>query len=312
MVALAISLVIVLAATAVYLATRESQRTLDESNAAHESGSFALRIIGRELMNAGFYPAVRVESVAVANVLSEYTNLTGQAAYDFGLFGCDGGVFDPVAGTCPAPTAGAPDSLVVGYFTSDAFGASVGQRVDCAGNDVGTVLLNVARLGGVGAGAAPAQPLFVANRYSLQDETFTVEGRNSTTRSLACNGIGAGNATYQNIISGIDDLQITYGVIQDPSLAVSRYFTATEVNGLGVVDIGNGPIGAWGRVAAVRVCVIARTFETPTAIGATSAADLLRYEDCNGAQITQPQADRTLRKTYVQVFGVRNRQNATY
>ena len=311
MVALAISLVVVLAATALYLSTRESQRVLDENNAAHEAGSFALRVVGRELMNAGFYPVVRVESAALANVLGTYTNITGQAAYEFGVFGCEGAVFDPATGTCPAATANAPDSLVVAYFTSDAFGTSVGQRADCTGTDVGLAAVNVPRVGAVAAGQAPTQPLLVANRYSLADEVVTIEGRNLNTRSLACDGNGTDAVNYQRIISGIDDLQITYGIYNDDSLAVTRFFRADEVAPLGTQTINGNPVGPWGRVAAVRVCVIARTFETAVTTG-TAGGTQLTYQDCNGAQVAQPLADRSIRRTYVQVFGVRNRQTSTY
>ena len=137
MVSITISLVLVLAATAMYLATRESQRNIDQASAANEAGGYTLRTIGRELMNAAFYPAVRTESVAQANVLTSYTNPTTVAAYNVGVFGCEGAKFDPGTGACGATVAGAPDSLVVSYFTNDAFGTSVGQRADCTGNDVG-------------------------------------------------------------------------------------------------------------------------------------------------------------------------------
>ena len=61
MIALAISMVLVLAATSMYLATRESQRSVDQASAAHEAAAYTLRTLGRELMNAGFFPAAPEE-----------------------------------------------------------------------------------------------------------------------------------------------------------------------------------------------------------------------------------------------------------
>lgn len=47
MVAMAISLVIVIAAAYVYLGSRESQRAIDRSSNSRETGAFVLQMIGR-------------------------------------------------------------------------------------------------------------------------------------------------------------------------------------------------------------------------------------------------------------------------
>jgi type IV pilus assembly protein PilW len=303
MIAMAVSLVLVLAATSMYLATRESQRNIDQASSAHEAASYTLRTLGRELMNAGFFPAARTASAEQVNVLSGYTNITTRAAYDFGIFGCEGASFDPAAGTCGTATAGAPDTLVVSYFTDDAMDASIGHRTDCTGSDVGNAAVNTARVGGGGASVPPALPLFVANHYTLTATSMSIEGRTVSTRSLSCNGNGSGTAAYQAMLAGLDDLQFTYAVYGDSSRVPQRFYTATEVNSLANVVIDGETLRPWARVVAVRVCVIARTYETSAAISEG------RYEDCNG---NLQAGDRSLRKTYVQVFGVRNRQTSTY
>ena len=303
LVATAISLVLVLAATAMYLATRESQRTLDQASAAQEAGSYALRTIGRDLMNAGFYPAVRSEA-GQENVLSGYSNITGRAAYESGLFGCEGAVFDPATGTCGATVANAPDSLAVGYFTNDAFGTSLGQRADCTGADVSVAAVNATRVGTGGPSVPPALPLFVANHYALVASDATIDGRTVTTRSLACSGNGALAAGYQPLLAGIDDLQFLYDVFSDETRVADRVYTATEVGALPALVINGTSMPPWSRVLSVRVCVIARTYESSASTGSTSA-----YQDCDGATRT---GDRSVRKTYTQVFGLRNRETATY
>lgn len=303
MIALAISMVLVLAATSMYLATRESQRSVDQASAAHEAAAYTLRTLGRELMNAGFFPAVRNASASQANVLSAYSNITGKAAYDFGIFGCEGASFDPAAGTCGTAAAGASDTLVISYFTDDAMASSLGQRNDCGGNDVGSAAINSTRVGSGGASVPPTLPLFVANHYTLVNTSMSIDGRTVATRSLACNGNGSGSADYQAMLSGIDDLQLTYAVYGDATRVPQRFYTASEVNALGNVEIDGETLRPWARVVAVRVCVIARTYETAASISTD------QYEDCSG---TLQSGDRSLRKTYAQVFGVRNRQTFTY
>jgi type IV pilus assembly protein PilW len=310
LVALTVSLVLVLAAAALFTSTSGSQRSLDELSTANESGAFALRSLGRDLSNAGFYPTVRGETSDL-NVPSRYTNVTTQAAYDTGIFGCEGAAFNPATGTCGAAVANAPDALVIGYFTNDAFGTSVGQRADCEGNDSAAAAANAARVGVLPAGLPPLRPLFVANRYQLTAaQTTTLNSRSSTTRSLACDGNGTTDGVFTPLVSGIDDLQLSYGVFGDDTRVPTRYYTATEVNGLGSVTISGRNMAAWERVAAVRVCVIARTFQTSAAVAATASPP--SYTDCEGAVVTNATGDSSLRKTYVQVFGVRNRQSATY
>lgn len=310
LVSITISLVVVLAATLMYQATRATQRTLDEAAAAHEAGAFALKVIGRDLMNAGFYPLVRTEAGA-ENLLGSYLNITGQGAYDAGLFGCNGANFDAATGACSGTAStNNSDAVVVGYFTNDAFGTNLGQRADCEGNDVAAATVNTTRVGSGGAGNPPLRPLFVANRYQLSaPQNTTLNGRTVTVRSLVCSGNGTNTPNFTPLVSGIDDLQITYGAFVDPANPVpARFYTAAEIAGLGSFTTADGTTrGAWWRVVAVRVCVIGRTYQTSTAI--TPGAAGVTYTDCNGASQT---GDQSLRKTYLQVFGIRNRNTMTY
>jgi type IV pilus assembly protein PilW len=318
MVALTISMVLVLAATTIHLQTTSTQRAIDQASDAQDAASVTLRILGRELMNAGFYPSVRTESVAGQNVVQGYWNPlnptpdpAAPAAYDYGVFGCDGGAFDPATRTCPAANATAPDALVVSYFVNDAFGTTIGQRGDCTGTDVAGASVNSGRAA-AGTSVPPTLPLFVANHYQLATTSSTINGVTYSSKSLVCNGIGAGGSTFVPLVTGLDDLQVSYGVYTDDSLVPQRFYRANEIAGLAQLQIGEetSPVSAWGHISQVRVCVVARTLMGNVANAGNS--DPITYTNCAGTLVTQAAGDRTLRKTMVQIFGLRNRQVFTY
>jgi type IV pilus assembly protein PilW len=319
LVALTVSLVLVLAAIAIYSTTSSSQRTLDEVNAANEAGTFALRALGRDLANAGFYPAVRTENPGGQNATPTYkqalelttTNTTLRANYGAGVFGCEGAQFNPSTASCGTTVPGDPDSLAIGYFTSDAFGTLIGQRGDCEGNDVASATANLSRRGSPPAGQPPASPIFGVNAYQLTAaQNTTVNGRTTTTRSLACAGNGDNNTTYSNLVAGIEDLQLSYAVMDSDSRVPERYLTASQVNTLGDLVVDGITYSRWDRVTAARVCVIARTYQTSAALSPSDAPPT--YTNCDGDRVSNPSGDTSVKKTYIQVFGLRNRQGWTY
>ncbi len=317
MIALTISMVLVLAAVTIHLQTTGTQRSIDQTSEAQDAANVVLRILGRDLMNAGFYPTVRIESVANQNVVQGYWNPhnatldpANPTAYDFGLFGCESAGFLPATRTCGTAASSTSDALVIAYFVNDAFGTTIGQRADCTGADVAAATINSGRAA-TSTSTPPTLPLFVANHYQLAASTQTVNGVTYNTRTLSCNGNGAGGTNFVPLVTGIDDLEITYGVYTDASLVPERFYRADEIAALPQTQIGEepGPTSAWGHVSQVRVCVIARTMMSTVA---NTGSDPITYTDCAGAQVTQAANDRSLRKTVVQTFGLRNRQVFTY
>lgn len=310
LVAITINLAIVIAAVYLYLGTRESQRTIDQASEANEVGVFALRALGRDVVNAGFYPAVSSEGND--NVLSAYSNITSGPlpGYATGIFGCEATNFDLTTGTC-GTTAGS-DELVVAYFTNDAFGESGGQRKDCNGNDVGTATVNTSRVGTGASNQPPAKPLLVANHYRLGPATtVVVDGQSTSVRSLECRGNAAGSTAYSQVISNIEDFQVSYGVFSTSDRTVQQFYNASEVAALGTAVIDGKTLSPWARVAAVRICVLSQTYGGASRIADTAGA-LRTYQLCDGTSQQQPLTDRSIHKTYVQVFGLRNFLNKTY
>jgi type IV pilus assembly protein PilW len=312
LVAMAINLALIIAAASLYLNTRESQRAIDQAAAANEAGVFALRTIGRDLMNAGFYPAISVEQSQ--NYVYSYPDITGgvKPGLATGIYGCDGATFNMTNGTCGAAVAGAPDSVIVAYFTNDAFGTMGGQRTDCTGADVSTALDNAARVGTGPANQPPLKPLLVANAYTLTSSSNNmIDGRNISTKSLACQG-NASVLTGQQLqlVAGLEQLKISYAPF-DNTRKIGKYYTASQVSGLADIPIDGKMVKPWARIAAVRVCVIAKTYEANASMG-DSTGQTLPYTDCDGQQTAPVATDRAIYKTYTQVFGLRNYLNKTY
>jgi type IV pilus assembly protein PilW len=342
MVTMAITLFLVAAAAYVYLATRETQRAIDNNSANTEVGTFALQLIGEQIMMAGYYPAniSRVLTTAEtfpkitaypptaivgnsASTVSDWAapSTTPAGLYTAGIFGCDSAPFLPASGKCDDPVNGAGDSIVINYFTNDNLGTNAGHRLDCAGNNVDNDPSNVNRLNVANPAGPPLQPLFVSNRFTIRETYTEVEKQKVKTFSLACNGNGVPVATdtFQPILAGIEDLQITYGVFAAAAPSKSRtaekFFTATEMSSLPSVAVETGlggdlPIlSPWARVSAVRLCIMTRSLGAGVKV---SDKTNRTYVDCNGLSKTQGADDTNLHKRFVQVFVVRNKMNQVY
>lgn len=315
LVAVAINLVVVVAAAYLYLGTRETQRTLTERNSMFENGSFALDMIGREMENAGFYPAVSDEGSTKSLVINGYSNpvTAAPAAFNAGVFGCDNQLFKPTTSACAAHTASptpVSDTLVVNYFTNDALSLDVGQRGDCQRRAVDADAANSTRKGGTTSslGKPPSQPLFVSNRYVLVPTTMNIEGQSVTTFSLACNGNGVNPQvdTYQPIVAGIEQLRFRYGAIDtQTTMQPSQFLAPASVTALGAIPVGPGSRAGWSRVVAVRACMLVRSLR---------AAKLSRSSytivDCDGT--SRSYTDGVERKIITQIFAVKNNLPQTY
>lgn len=231
MVAMAISLIIVVAAAYVYLASRESQRAIDRSSSSRETGAFIVQMLGRDIMNAGFYPANMVPVPGDATQTGMYDtypplptlDASGNSAqtdwqavaanvvtwpptaFMTGIYGCDGGPFNTQTSACPTPDASKADTIVINYFSGDSLSmastSSSGGRYDCTGSDpagsaaTSTANHNNFRVTTDGSTPdvtkPPQLPVFVSNRYTLSDLKMSVEGVDVNTKSLACSGNGS-------------------------------------------------------------------------------------------------------------------------
>jgi type IV pilus assembly protein PilW len=287
----------------------------DLENAGFYPSNFSPALQGSTVQVLGYQsPCVNPKDAAVS-----LCGFTAPAAFSTAVFGCSAkrllrtGSGSSVAYACgnlpTGVTSTDADTLVVNYYTSDSLGLNIGQRGDCEGQDVAKDAINTrdsaipsatlpnrltysaALPSPIAATNAPVLPLFVSNRYTLSPVTESIEGRNVSSYSLACDGNGNDNelskvaaSIAQPMMTGLGQLRFKY-LQRDPSTTEAQYLNASAVTN-------------WSNVQAVRVCVVAR---------ANSTANLASYtmKDCDGADKTY--SDGIQRQIFTQVFALKNR-----
>jgi type IV pilus assembly protein PilW len=244
MVSVTIGLLVVAGAGAIYLYASQTQRVLSERQNMFEGAKVALDIIGRDLENAGYYPAdnsptkpsaLTVKVVGYGNPCNNprhdtvsLCDFANPEAFNSPVYGCSGqklvrsGSGSSVTYSCGAltgVTATNADSLVVNYFTNDAESLTSGQRSDCQGQDVVKDAINSRNGVTPTAGATAADPPTNPNRltYSLDYSTY-----NTPTQK-----VNPSNISKRNNDSN------TKGGTSIPALPlfVSNRYTLVPVNG---------------------------------------------------------------------------------
>ncbi|WP_395822670.1 PilW family protein [Collimonas sp.] len=283
MVSVTIGLILLLFLSSLYFNSRASVRLNDDNARIQEDGRYALSLIGRNLMQAGF------GHMQTGNT----TDFPPQSPIELsklkGLTGCSYGFATPVAAipTCaaapvPAPSSiSGPSAFTVAYTSepySDATNIS-GAGTDCSG----TKAFN----------ATSTQGGVVINSFYLD----------SATKTLYCKGY-AGSATPQPILSNVDNMVLTYGI--DTGNRYAPMKSTTDAAEAGATDAinGNNKVG-WDRVVTVTVCL-----ELHSANNVVTAAAGQSYYKCNASTPTVA-TDRLLHTTMTRVFTLRNNATAS-
>jgi type IV pilus assembly protein PilW len=320
MVALVINLAIVIAAATLYLNSSDTRRALAEQQSVDESGQYALDMIGRTLVNAGFYPAIRPLESGRNNLQADsYTNVVAgaPAAFDSGVYGCSGMRFQGQGCSAHPSSSITADTLVVNYFTNDAMGSKIGHRMDCAGGNVSLTAENSTRVddkanaasySNNNLGRSPKTPLWVSARFTLNPASFNHEGQSIKTASLACSGNRS--SAYMPAINGIEDLQFLYGVYTDPETRqAAAFYSANQMAGLASLEVDGQTKNAWSRVSSVEVCLLVRGLSPTKLSSSSNSSATSTYIDCKGMRITTE--DHFIRRVYRKIFALRNNLTQT-
>jgi type IV pilus assembly protein PilW len=290
MVSLAVGVMVMGAAAAAYLSISESQRSLTEKSYAAESARFAMETLGREIQNAGFYPVNEVTPITTATPQSalpigsfataaESNPSTSPEHLRSPVFGCSSKKIDATKTTsvCVAHTSASPavdaDTLVASYYTDDDFGKDRGNNTDCARATPAAVAGSNGKL------------FFISNSYTLTPVTLKLEGNTIKTFGLACAGSASPVNNYVPLITGIEQLRLSY-LVQGETTAQFKSANSVLAN-------------EWSKVIAVKVCLVARSLQN-----VRLQAGSYSFKDC--ADATQTFATGIERKRYTQIFAVKN------
>ena len=294
-VSLAVGVMVMGAAAAAYLSISESQRSLTEKSYAAESARFAMETLGREIQNAGFYPINEVTStspltpqsavpIGSFTTGSESNTETSPEHLRSPVFGCSSKKIDATKTTsvCVAHTSYSPavdaDTLVASYYTDDNFGKDRGNNTDCA------------RATPAAVSGSNGKLFFISNSYTLTPVTLKLEGNTIKTFGLACAGSASPVNNYVPLITGIEQLRLSYLV---QSETTTQFKSADSVLAT-----------EWNKVIAVKVCLVARSLQN-----VRLQASSYSFKDCSDA--TQTFANGIERKRYTQIFAVKNTTLAT-
>lgn len=124
---------------------------------------------------------------------------------------------------------------------------------------------------------------FVANAYFIDESTFD-SSLPALHRVFITTTGGVAQARTEELVSGVEDMQILYGVDNDAAAdgQANRYFSADQISPNDIATAASGNIG-WDRVVSIRVQLVMRSRNTvlpqnntTTYLGNTPADRFLR------------------------------------
>lgn len=234
MVAIAIGLIVSMVVGQIFVGSRQSFSSQEDSARMQENMRAASIILARTIRMAGYVSDAGRNSTDVFPKASAPA-ITG--AEDATTAGLPSQTTDPVKPTPSSPVT-KPDTITVRYQGSgNGTGTADGTVVDCAG---GNVDFN-----------ATAANIFAVRPATKPDGTVS--------SSLYCSTDNG--TTWQELVPDVDNMQILYGVDTDADGAANRYQRITDVISADQLD----------NVVSVRVWLLLRSpAATNLTVGATS------------------------------------------
>ncbi|HSH29208.1 MAG TPA: PilW family protein [Thiohalobacter sp.] len=314
MVAMTVSLILLAGVLQIFQANRQSYRVQEALARTQENGRFAIEFLTRDIRMADFWGCTNTIGKLNNNLDSTSANFI-----DFAAGGLDG---------TEGATALAPDSLVLRSATGNGMdvtpptsaSASSTDDVLVPGNNLqeGDIILvsdcesaDIAQVtGNPGSGSVPHasgtahQPgncatasagcpgnlskVYREGSRVFRARSVTYDIRNNTTTGEPGLWRTIDGGAAQELVDGIENLQILYGEDTDDDQTADRY-----------VDAGN--VGDMENVVSVRVAVVSRSY-TDNLTGGTA-------QNYNIFGTQQTPTDNRLRQVYTATIGVRNRLN---
>ncbi|HED19243.1 MAG TPA: prepilin-type N-terminal cleavage/methylation domain-containing protein [Gammaproteobacteria bacterium] len=310
MISMVLSLILLGGVLQIYSSTRTSYRVQDSVSQMQEAGRFTIETMSRDIRMADFWGCAN----GIGKVINGLDPAGGAGYIPFnngGLAGTEG-------------AAGAPDTLVLrgGFGASLGVEAPFGPQSsanvkiavnngfavgdilmvsDCTAADIfqitsgnpdgtGTLVHNTGVSGVTPGNLSPVVCTGATDAHCLSkvyDKNASVIKPQQVTYSV---GLGASGEPAllrngQELIDGVEDLQILYGEDTDASGAANRYVNA-------------GDVGNMGAVVSIRIALVTRSAQ----INVTNAGQAYSVMGVNKVS-----ADTRLRQVYTATVGIRNR-----
>jgi type IV pilus assembly protein PilW len=288
LVAMAVSMLLMVGLLQAYLGTKQVYRVEESTARLMESGTVAMELLSRSVRGGGYWECSSWEAGSVKNHLG--TNQRG-------LHGTDG-------------TSGAPDTLRTLRLVND---TALAVQADV------TLPATIT----VPSGHGLQEDSLVVINNCTKGDIFELDSVTATTLTPDCGtctesyttvasvhtvdeiqfylatGAGGQSALFQNangavqeIVEGVEDMQIFYGEDTDGDGTVNRYVTTAAIDAL----CGSNP-DCWLRVVSVRISLLLRTLDD----NITQQPQTYTY---NGADVTA--TDNRLRRVFTSIISLRN------
>ncbi len=318
LVALVVSLVLMTGVVQIFIANKVTYRTQEGLARIQENGRYAMQRIGRSARAAGYFGCAGLE-IATPNVLASSPPADlATITTDTPIAGLNdvaaGNPFNAAPGTDVLTLRGAGlDGLGLAgaetainasiQLTGGNLAVGAGDFVlftDCRTADIirastGSSATTVVHAAGDNASASLSKP-YSADAIALRPFVHSYFVRD-TGRENAAGGDIFGFfvrdlAGDHELVEGIADLQLLYGIDQDDDQAADIYMSANAVNGA----------NRWGDVVSVRVNLLVDSIENAM----LDPADYVFTPDGN-APVTPDPGDLRLRQEFAGLFTLRNR-----
>lgn len=328
MIAMVLGILLIGAVISVFLGTSQAYRTQEAMSRVQETGRFAIELLAREVRQAGFRGAC-MPGAGVNNLLDPTGTGYNSLLFDFGtgalvgwhqqsspfsaaktgyVAGTDAILVKKASSMAARPTGNTPSNAATVNLDgpsgiartqlvviSDARACDIFQNT--ASSNANTVTRGAASMapGNLNPGQND-----LSQRYGPDAELFRLEPRlyylGASASSPGQNALrrldySLGSANDQELVAGIEDFRVRYGVDTTGNGRVNQYRTAA--------DVAAG--GDWGNVLAVRIYLIVNSGDSANVVDTSQVLTI------DGDSWTAP--DRRLYQVFSSTIGIRNRHD---
>ncbi|OGB26483.1 MAG: pilus assembly protein PilW [Burkholderiales bacterium RIFCSPLOWO2_02_FULL_57_36] len=267
MVAMTVGMLVVLAATSLFLSTKTGYIFQDEGARLQETGRYAIESITRAVRQAG-HENWGNDAAAFLSTPEISANIAGLDASS--LKESDPGIDAPLS-----KSINGSDVLAVRFIGSGTGTGGDGTLLNCAGFGV-------------------AQPinLEIDRGWSI----FYVAADKSGEPELRCKYFGKTSWNTEAIARGIESFQVLYGIDTDADGLSNQFLTASAINKLDTLLLLEGPNASsrnidknrkthWKKVVALKIAILVRSGQVARADPQAREYDLFGkdYADMNAA-----------------------------